>query len=115
MGMAGVYLVLFPIQRVFMAAWIQWGLLTGFHLSFKTFAVRGFWVVLFYICFDFIAVILSTESDTAHWAHIGGFMWGIAAGLLLLVTRATYSGSDVLSLIFGKYAWRLIGTPANRG
>jgi membrane associated rhomboid family serine protease len=115
MGMAGVYLVLFPIQKIYMAAWWRWGLFVGFRLSFNTFAVRGFWVVLFYICFDIVAVVLATESNTAHWAHIGGLGWGIGAGLILLMSRLVYSGSDVLSLIFGKYAWRLIGTPANRG
>jgi hypothetical protein len=30
------------------------------------------------------------------------------------MSRLVYSGSDILSLIFGKYAWRLIGAPANR-
>jgi membrane associated rhomboid family serine protease len=115
MGMAGVYLVLFPIQKIYMAAWWRWGLFVGFRLSFNTFAVRGFWVVLFYICFDIVAVVLATESNTAHWAHIGGLLWGIGAGLVLLMSRLVYSGSDILSLIFGKYAWRLIGTPANRG
>jgi membrane associated rhomboid family serine protease len=114
MGMAGVYLVLFPIQKIYMAAWWRWGLLLGFRLSFNTFAVRGFWVVLFYICFDIVAVALSAETGTAHWAHIGGLLWGIGAGLVLLMSRATYSGSDILSLTFGKYAWRLIGTPVNR-
>jgi membrane associated rhomboid family serine protease len=114
MGMAGVYLVLFPIQKIYMAAWWRWGLFLGFRLSFSTFAVRGFWVVLFYICFDIVAVVLGRHLGVANWAHIGGLLWGIGAGLILLMCRATYSGSDILSLILGKYAWRLIGTPANR-
>jgi membrane associated rhomboid family serine protease len=115
MGMAGVYLVLFPIQKIYMTAWWRWGLYMGFRLSFGIFAVWGLWVVLFYIMFDIAAVVLGSESGVANWAHLGGFGWGIGAGLLLLMSRLVYSGSDVLSLIFGKYAWRLIGTPANRG
>ncbi len=114
MGMAGVYLVLFPVQRIFMTTWLRWGLIGGFHLSFKVFALRGFWVVLFYILFDVVAVSFAFETSTAHWAHIGGFLWGIAAGLVLLIVRAAYSRTDVLSLILGRYAWPLIGSPHKR-
>jgi membrane associated rhomboid family serine protease len=77
----------------------------------KFFAWRGFWVVLFYIFFNVVAVSLAVKTGTAHWAHIGGLFWGIVAGLVLLVSRAAYSGSDVLSLILGRYAWGLIGSP----
>ena|GEM_PF-1549139 len=111
MGMAGVYLLLFPVHKVYLTAWARWGLITGFHLSFKVFAVRGFWVVLFYIMFDVIAVSLTMQTGTAHWAHIGGLLWGFAAGLVLLASRLTHSRSDVLSLMLGKYAWPLIGSP----
>ena len=111
MGLAGVYLLLFPIHRIYLTAWARWGLLVGFHLSFKFFAVRGFWVVLFYIMFDVISVSLVLETGTAHWAHIGGFIWGIVICVILLVSRLGYSRSDVLSLVLGKYAWPLIGSP----
>jgi membrane associated rhomboid family serine protease len=114
MGLAGMYLLLFPIHKVFMVIWMRWGLLAGFHLSFKCFAVRGLWVVLFYIMFDVIAVSFTLSTGTAHWAHIGGLIWGILIAFGLLAARLAYSRSDVLSLILGKYAWRLIGTPADR-
>jgi membrane associated rhomboid family serine protease len=114
MGMAGAYLLLFPIHKIYMVIWMRWGLVAGFHLSFKCFAVRGFWVVLFYIMFDIVAVSLTLDDGTAHWAHIGGLIWGFALALILLTARAVYSGSDMLSLILGKYAWPLIGTPAIR-
>jgi hypothetical protein len=44
-------------------------LFTGFHLSLKRFAVRGFLVVLFYIMFDVVSVCMMVDSGTAHWAH----------------------------------------------
>jgi membrane associated rhomboid family serine protease/DNA-directed RNA polymerase subunit RPC12/RpoP len=111
MGLAGVYLLLFPIHRIYLTAWTRWGWPVGFHLSFRFFALRGFWVVLFYIMFDVIAVSLVVETGTAHWAHIGGFMWGIVICVILLVSRLGYSRSDVISLVLGKYAWPLIGSP----
>jgi len=114
MGLAGAYLLLFPIHKVYMVIWMRWGLLFGFHLSFKCFAVRGFWVVLFYIMFDVIAVSLMVKSGTAHWAHIGGLLGGITLAFVLLAARIAYSGSDMLSLVLGKYAWMIIGTPDAR-
>ena len=114
MGMAGVYLLLFPVHRIHLTAWARWGFLAGFHLSFKCFALRGFWVVLFYIMFDFIAVAFVIDTRTAHWAHIGGFIWGLAICVVILVSGLGYSGSDGLSLILGKHAWPLIGSPYDR-
>ena len=114
MGLAGAYLLLYPIHKVYMVIWMRWGLIARFHLSYKCFALRGFWVVLFYIMFDIIAVSLVLQTGTAHWAHIGGFATGILIAFGLLAGRIAYSRSDMLSLILGKYVWRLIGIPANR-
>jgi membrane associated rhomboid family serine protease len=114
MGLAGAYLLLFPIHKIYMVIWMRWGLLAGFHLSFKCFSLRGFWVVLFYIMFDIIAVSFVMSTGTAHWAHIGGLIGGFVAAFGLLAGRIAYSRSDMLSLVLGKYAWPIIGTPADR-
>jgi membrane associated rhomboid family serine protease len=114
MGLAGIYLVLFPIHRVYMAAWWRLGLLMGFRLSYKIFAVRGLWVVLAYIALDVVLVTLRAKDGVAHGAHIGGFIAGVVIGLALLASRLTYSGSDVLSLILGRHAWPLLGKPVDR-
>ena len=114
MGLAGAYLLLYPVNKVYMVIWMRWGLLAGFHLSYKCFALRGFLVVLFYIIFDIMAVSLTMESSTAHWAHIGGFIVGFVLAFGLLAGRLAYSRSDLFSLVLGKYAWPIIGTPANR-
>lgn len=114
MGLAGAYLMLFPVHKIYMVIWMRWGPLAGFHFSFKCFAVRGFWVVLFYIMFDFLAVGLMLDDGTAHWAHIGGLMWGLLLAFVLLAARLTWSGGDIVSIILGKHAWKFIGTPASR-
>jgi membrane associated rhomboid family serine protease len=114
MGLAGTYLLLCPIHKIHMVIWMRWGLLLGFRLSYKCFAMRGFWVVLFYITFDIIAVSLMMTTGTAHWAHIGGLAWGIALAFVLLAARIAYSRSDVLSLVLGKHAWPIIGSPHSR-
>ncbi|NIP23846.1 MAG: rhomboid family intramembrane serine protease [Phycisphaerae bacterium] len=114
MGLAGAYLLLYPVHKVYMVIWMRWGLIMGFHLSYKYFALRGFWVVLFYIAFDVIAVSLLLASSTAHWAHIGGFVFGVVLAFILLAGRIAYSRSDVLSLVLGRQAWPIIGNPHSR-
>ena len=113
MGLAGAYLLLYPAHKIYMVIWMRWLFIT-FRLSFKCFAVRGFWVVLFYIMFDVIAVGLGQNTGTAHWAHIGGLIWGFIIAYGLLAGRIAYSGGDVVSLVLGRHAWRIIGTPHSR-
>jgi membrane associated rhomboid family serine protease/pSer/pThr/pTyr-binding forkhead associated (FHA) protein len=116
MGLAGVYLVLMPIPNIHMAAWCRWGLIGGFHLNMKLFAVRGFWVVLFYIAFDVIYTIFGLEDNVAHWAHLGGFLSGMGIGFILLVFRVVNArGGDLLSVLLGKRAWAIIGKPNHNG
>lgn len=115
MGLAGMYFVLFPIHRVHMVIWLRLGLLTGFRMLWKIFAVRGFWVVLFYLAFDVLATLLGQKDGVAHWAHLGGFIGGAAAALILLMSRQIDArGADLLSVLLGRHAWALLGTPARR-
>ncbi len=112
MGLAGMYLVLLPLHNVHMVAWLRWGLIRGFRLSFTIFTVRGFWVVFFYIAFDVAFTALGIRDQTAHWAHLGGFIAGVALGLVLLLTRlVNCRGGDILSAMLGRRAWALIGRP----
>ncbi len=113
MGLAGMYVVLFPLQHVFMVIWLRLGLIAGFRMLMKMFATRGVYVVMFYIAFDVLYTVLELESGTAHWAHLGGFFAGVVLAILLLVTRMVHTGNDVLSLALGKSAWPLIGAPAS--
>lgn len=114
MGLAGMYLVLFPLQKIHVAIWFRWGLLAGFHLSRKIFSTWGVLVVLFYIAFDVLYTALQLETGVAHWAHLGGFIAGMAAAMALLAGRLVHTGGDLLSLILGRFAWPLIGRPSGR-
>jgi len=114
MGMAGMYLVLFPIHRVHMVVWLR-NLFTGLRLSHNIFAISGFWVVLFYLAFDVLATLLGSRDHVAHWAHLGGFVAGVVIGLALLVTRQVDAhGGDLISVVLGRRAWVLIGKPSER-
>lgn len=111
-GLSGMYLILFPVHRVHVAAWWRWGLWRGFHLSLGSFAVPGFVVVLFYTSFDVLSTALRVEDGVAHWAHLGGLGAGIITALVLLISRLINSrGGDLLSVLLGRRAWALIGGP----
>lgn len=112
MGMAGLYLILFPVHRVYIAAWWRWGLLVGFRLSHKVFSLRGFIVVLFFAALDVGFTALGAKDNVAHWAHLGGIMSGAAIAILLLACRLVYSRCDLFSIVLGRYAWAITGTPA---
>jgi len=43
-GLAGMYLILFPVHRVYCAMWIR----IRWSLFAKVFTLRGFWVLLIY-------------------------------------------------------------------
>jgi membrane associated rhomboid family serine protease len=116
MGLAGMYLVLFPVHRVHMAAWYRWGLVGGFHLHLRLFPMRGFFVVLFYIAFDVVFTAAGLQDEVAHWAHLGGFIAGATIALLLLCMRLVNArGGDILSALLGRHAWALIGKPNHPG
>jgi len=112
MGLAGMYMVLFPVHKMHVVGWIRLGIVTGFHLAYRTWEVRGFWVVLFYIAFDVVAVVGRSDDGVAHWAHLGGFLVGTILALLLLIARVVNGrGADLLSVTLGQKAWALIGKP----
>jgi len=115
MGLAGMYLVFFPRHKVHMVFWFRWGLVAGFHLSMKIFEVAGFWVLLFYIAFDVAYTALRIETGVAHWAHLGGFIAGIIFALMLMITRQVNArGGDLVSLVLGRRAWSIVGSPKGR-
>ncbi|HSU66027.1 MAG TPA: rhomboid family intramembrane serine protease [Tepidisphaeraceae bacterium] len=121
MGLAGMYLILFPAHRVYCAMWISFWYPLGFRRLYgcKIFQMRGFWILLIYFAYDILMNAIGSllghhgGGGVAHWAHIGGFLTGAAIGLGLLFSRQFNThGGDVLSVTLGRYAWPLIGKPA---
>ena len=120
MGLAGMYLVFFPVQRVHMVIWCRWWLVffpavfqVGFACGYKTFAWRGFWLLVLWILWnDVLPVAIGWNDEVSHWAHLGGFVTGAALAALLLITRqADAHRGDLLSVVLGRYAWWLLGRP----
>jgi membrane associated rhomboid family serine protease len=120
MGLAGMYFVMMPVHRVYLTIWFRFVIwvfvpIIWSRAFFKVFALRGFWVVLFFIFFDVLATLLRSKDGVAHWAHLGGFIAGGLVGLILLLTRQVDAHSgDIISAILGRRAWALLGTPGQR-
>jgi membrane associated rhomboid family serine protease len=115
MGLAGIYLVLFPIHRVHMAAWVRTGPSTGFRLAHNVFAVGGVWVVLIYMAVDALMTLFDDPSHATAWAHFLGLPIGVVVGFILLLARqADAHGADLISVTLGRRAWILLGRPGQR-
>lgn len=111
MGLCGMYFVLFPVYKVFMAAWWRWGFIGGFRLHHTTFPLGGVLVVGGYIAFDILWLTLGADSTVAHSAHVGGFVVGMLIGTVLLLTRLVNSPGNLFSVAMGKYSWAFVGRP----
>ena len=112
-GLAGMYFMLFPVQRVRMLAFCNLWLFTAFMCLTKAFWIRGFWLLLIWFVWnDVVPVVFRWEDQVAHWAHLGGFVSGMVAALLLMMTRQVYARSDLLSVALGRRAWLITGKPS---
>jgi membrane associated rhomboid family serine protease len=112
-GLAGMYFILFPVQRVRMLAFLNLWFFTAFCVLTKPFWIRGFWLLLLWFVWgDVVPVVVGWEDGTAHWAHLGGFCAGMVVALGLLFTRQIYARGDLLSVALGKRAWFFVGKPS---
>ena len=117
-GLAGIYLILFPVHKVMCAMWIRFGLFWRGFLRYKIFAVRGFWILLIYFGLELLLGVITAHlngngAGVAHWAHIGGFTSGMVIGLAIMFSRQfNANNGDLLSIVLGKFSWPLIGKPS---
>jgi len=99
-GIVGMTLVFFPRNRIHVFYWFAipflWLIRTG---KFET---KVIWMILYWLAFDILGIVLGSEG-IGYWAHIGGFAFGVAAGLILLQVQAadTYTVS-LLDVLTGK-------------
>ncbi len=83
-GVLGAYLVLFPRARVLTLVPIGF-FLTTIHLPAMLFLF--FWFLIQLINAGLLAGFATSAQAVAWWAHIGGFIAGLGAALLLLILR----------------------------
>ncbi|NDJ75501.1 MAG: rhomboid family intramembrane serine protease [Chloroflexi bacterium] len=81
-GVMGAYVLLYPTNRV----WVWFGYFGITHVP--AFFFLGFWFVLQFINgLAALSVQTAQSSGVAFWAHIGGFVAGLAIGGVLALFR----------------------------
>lgn len=73
-GIMGAYVLLYPHARVFVLAKIVWLI---------PLPIPAFWMLGFWIASQFFYALVGAEDAVAWWAHIGGFLAGMALAPLL--------------------------------
>jgi membrane associated rhomboid family serine protease len=88
-GVLGAYFVCFPRARIttFIFPFFFW----SFHLPAPI--LLGYWFLLQFLTgFQMLAIESATAGGVAWWAHVGGFLVGMALALIMPPLRATDFG-----------------------
>lgn len=97
-GIVGLVLVMYPLNRVYVF-WL-------FFIKGGTFAVKARTIILFWLVFDLWGAV-SGGGGIAYWAHIGGLLGGIVAGLVCLqmnwIQVTHVDNRTLLEIIKGEY------------
>lgn len=97
-GIVGVTLAMYPLNRVYLF-WL---------VLFKggTTSCKAYGVIIAWFCFDVWGVI-SGGGMIAYWAHIGGFLGGLAFGLVALhfgwFQLTAYDNRSLLEILKGEH------------
>ncbi len=87
-ALMGAFLVRFPKMKIEMA-WIWWFsiakmLRTGNPFQMFQFQASAFWLLPFWLLTEILyGWFLGSSSGVAHWAHVGGFLFGALAALAI--------------------------------
>jgi len=69
-GVLGAYIILFPKARILTAVPLGFGIRL---VRIPAYLAIGVWFI-----YQFLLAFIGTESGVAYWAHIGGFVVGLA-------------------------------------
>jgi len=77
-GVLGAYLVLYPRARILTVVFYSWIYFARIPAIF----FLGFWFIL-QLFYGSLTLAFEMPSETAYWAHIGGFVAGMILALIL--------------------------------
>jgi membrane associated rhomboid family serine protease len=69
-GVLGAYFVLYPGARIHT--------LVGFGIFMRVVRVRAYTVIGLWFAYQFLLALVPMNTGVAYWAHVGGFVAGIA-------------------------------------
>jgi membrane associated rhomboid family serine protease len=96
MGVAGMYLYLFPFAQI--RVWVGWGWWRFFGDGSPVMDWQAQWVILYFVFFDlldgFLFRTVNVSDGVAHFAHLGGFGLGFLCVLALRERRDSEAISE---------------------
>ncbi len=98
-GVIGFVLAIYPINRVHLFYWVV--------VRFGTFSVPVWVITLVWFAFDIFGASNGSEH-VAYWAHMGGFVSGVALGLVMLkrgwIVLTEWDNPTLVDLMAGRRA-----------
>ncbi|HEV2986889.1 MAG TPA: rhomboid family intramembrane serine protease [Candidatus Angelobacter sp.] len=87
-GLMGAFLVRFPFMKIKIALF--------YRLQPLTFDAQAIWLLPFWLINEFMGTLWGSMTGVAHWAHIGGFIFGALAALLLRVSGLEHKADQAI-------------------
>ena len=106
-ALMGAFLVRFPKMKIEMA-WIWWFsiarlLRTGNPFRMSRFQASAYWLLPLWLGSEILyGALLGSTSGVAHWAHVGGFLFGALAALAIQHTGLEHKANKAIE---EKLAW----------
>lgn len=94
-ALMGAFLVRFPKLKIDMAAY-------AFFMRFR-FKAAAYWLLPAWLANEFLSgSVLGATSSVAHWAHVGGFLFGMAGAYVIRKSGLEQQASEAIE---SKVAW----------
>jgi len=87
-GLMGAFLMRFPFMKIKIALF--------YRLRAVTFDAQAIWLLPLWLINEFVGTLWGAASGVAHWAHIGGFIFGALAALLLKVSGLEHKANQAI-------------------
>lgn len=87
-ALMGAFLVRFPSTQIEM--------LLFFRLRPIRFQAQAYWLLPLWLLNEFVGTLWGSLSGVAHWAHIGGFIFGALAALVLKFSGLEHKANKVI-------------------
>jgi membrane associated rhomboid family serine protease len=94
-ALMGAFLVRFPKMKI--------GMLWTFFFKFYRFNVAAYWLLPAWLCLEiFYGSLMGNTSGVAHWAHVGGFLFGAVGALAIQYSGIEHKANKAIE---EKLAW----------
>ena len=93
-ALMGAFLIRFPKMKIEMALF---GLIFRFRFKAPAYALLPLWVGMEFL----YGSVFGAASPVAHWAHVGGFVFGMAGAYVIMRTGLEQKASDAIESKIG--------------